>query len=60
MKEASREISASGRFVDVHQNTLDWDKVFGRDEYLELLSTFSDHMVIDAEVRHRLFSAIGI
>ena len=52
------EVEASGLFDVVAVRHVDWTLDYTADDYLDLLSTFSGHIAMDAAVRERLFGEI--
>jgi len=57
--ELTREIIASGLFVDVETFSERWQQRFDRDQYLALLGTYSPHRRLPEARRVRLFGAIA-
>lgn len=53
------EIDATGRFDDVQIRSHPWGVTYSRKTYLELLSTYSDHIVLEPGVRDALFADLG-
>ena len=51
-------IEASGLFEVVAVRQYDWERVYGAEEYIELLSTFSGHLSMADWQRDRVFSEI--
>jgi SAM-dependent methyltransferase len=51
-------IDASGLFEVVAVRQYDWEQVYSAEEYIELLSTFSDHMSMADWQRNRLYGEI--
>ena len=45
----SKEIENSGNFQKVHQKQIDWSRHWNTSDYLNLLSTFSDHIALPDE-----------
>ena len=58
MESAAAELGAAG-FADVRNREFPWEKVYRRDAWLELLSTFSDHHLLPDDQRHALLAALG-
>jgi SAM-dependent methyltransferase len=56
--DPSDEISASGRFRNVAAQRYVWEVIYGADEYVALLNTYSGHRALDDETRERLLSRI--
>jgi hypothetical protein len=52
------EIEQSGLFEDVSVRHFDWELRYDADEYLELLDTFSGHIVMQPWQRDRLYAEI--
>jgi trans-aconitate methyltransferase len=53
------ELSVSDLFGEVTAIEHEWDTVYDRDTYLQLLDTSSDHRLLDPEKRQRLFDEVG-
>jgi SAM-dependent methyltransferase len=53
------EIEATGLFVDVAAHQHHWNEEYSTADYLELLSTQSDHVLFDGETRARLFEGVS-
>jgi SAM-dependent methyltransferase len=53
------EIGATGRFGDVAFCSHPWSVTYSRKTYLQLLSTYSNHLRLDAAVRAALFAELG-
>lgn len=53
-----RDIEASGLFDVIAVRHYDWERVYGAEEYIELLSTFSGHIAMAGWQRERLFGEI--
>lgn len=51
-------IRRSGRFAPAERHVIAWRHMFETDAYLALLDTYSDHRILPATARKRLFSAI--
>jgi SAM-dependent methyltransferase len=47
------------RFSDMETRTFDWDTTYDRGEWLELIATHSDHLVLPDAQRAALLEAIG-
>jgi SAM-dependent methyltransferase len=56
--DAREEIEQSGYFDDVRVARRLWVEEFTADEYVRLLSTFSDHRLMEAAKRERLFGEV--
>jgi SAM-dependent methyltransferase len=52
------EIEASGLFEVIGIRHYDWERVYGAEEYIELLGTFSGHLIMADWQRERLFGEI--
>jgi SAM-dependent methyltransferase len=52
------EIRASGVFPSVHVRRYMWDVVYGPQEYLDLIDTYSGHRVLPTAAKERLYDAI--
>jgi len=52
------EIEASGLFEDVRVRRYGWERLYTADEYIALLSTFSDHIALESKMREQLFREI--
>lgn len=53
------ELTADGVFGRIERRTHDWRRVYDRDLYLRLLSTYSDHRLLSEEQRTRLFRELA-
>jgi SAM-dependent methyltransferase len=53
------EIVATGMFGDVEFRRHPWSVTYARKTYLQLLSTYSDHIALDPSVREALFADLG-
>lgn len=53
------EIEATGLFGEVAFASHPWSATYARRTYLELLSTYSDHLDLDPAVRDALFADLG-
>jgi len=53
------ELAASARFGEVTATVHAWETAYGRDAYLELLDTQSDHRLLDPATREELFAEVG-
>ncbi len=53
------EIDASECFGDVQVRSSAWSAEYSASRYLELLSTYSDHIELDPDVRQRLFDGLS-
>ena len=54
-----RELEECGDFDRIETRSVDWSRDYGRDDYLRLLNTYSDHRRLDGGIRRELFEAIG-
>ncbi len=50
---------ADAGFTDVTNRRFDWQQTYGRDDWLELLATFSDHQLLPEPARSELLAALG-
>jgi SAM-dependent methyltransferase len=55
----AKEISESGDFDPPQVGIFPWSETYTTERYLGLLSTNSNHISLQPELRHRLFSAIA-
>jgi SAM-dependent methyltransferase len=53
------EIEATGLFVDVAAHQHHWSEEYSTADYLELLSTQSDHVLFDEATRARVFEGVA-
>lgn len=53
------EFDQSGRFGPVRFRRYEWEQTYTTGEYLNLLSTYSTHRVLDHEARQRLFGCLA-
>lgn len=53
------EIESSGYFHDLNVWRYPWSQRYSVEEYLGLLSTFSDHVLLPEETRQKLYAGIG-
>jgi SAM-dependent methyltransferase len=58
LRDYAEEITASGLFDPVYIRHFDWERRYGAEEYIDLLSTFSGHIAMDDWQRDRLYSEI--
>ncbi len=56
--DLSEEITASGLFDVVATRRYRWDAVYGAEEYVRLLGTYSNHRAFPVDVRHELLDRI--
>ena len=54
-----QEFAGSTDFTDIDARIYSWQQRYTTDEYLGLLGTHSDHIMLPAQPRERLFGAIG-
>ena len=52
------EVERSGHFENVRAFRHLWDREFTADEYIDLVSTFSDHLLFEPASRERLFAGM--
>lgn len=55
---AAEALSVAG-FADVRTREFPWEQVYRRDEWLQLLSTFSDHHLLEPARQRELLAALG-
>jgi SAM-dependent methyltransferase len=60
LKEHTAEIEASGLFTVTHVRHFDWEQVYDADGYLALLDTFSNHILMEARKRERLYGEVRL
>lgn len=53
------ELAASDLFAEVTAIEHEWEAIYDRDTYLQLLDTSSDHRLLDPQKRQRLFDEVG-
>jgi SAM-dependent methyltransferase len=58
-RELEMQIERSARFGPVHSAVFPWTQRYTARQYLDLLSTHSDHAVLDQRSRKGLFDAVG-
>ena len=58
ISDLSEEIAASGRFRNIAARRYLWDVTYSADEYIGVLSTYSDHRALDDDTRRRLLTRI--
>ncbi len=58
VRERTAEMEGSGVFERVEVFRYDWDFVLTADRYIDLMETYSKHIVLDRAVRDRLYAAI--
>jgi SAM-dependent methyltransferase len=54
------EILASGAFARVEVRRYVWDIVYGAQQYIDLIDTYSGHRVLPPEAKDRLYDAIRV
>ncbi len=54
-----QELRSSGLFPSIARTSYDWSRTYERDLYLRLLSTYSDHRLLAAGRRRRLFDELA-
>ncbi|NOX31515.1 MAG: class I SAM-dependent methyltransferase [Actinobacteria bacterium] len=57
-RDLTGEFEASGVFGTVEAHNFEWELSYSAAEYIELLSTFSDHIAMAPRKRQRLFNEI--
>ncbi|WP_152398835.1 class I SAM-dependent methyltransferase [Paenibacillus cellulositrophicus] len=60
LQEQREEIGQSGLFEVVHVRHFDWERLYHAEEYINLLKTFSDHILMEEWKREKLFSEIRV
>ncbi|HEY7526290.1 MAG TPA: class I SAM-dependent methyltransferase [Candidatus Limnocylindria bacterium] len=58
LPDQAAAIRRSGRFTAVERHVVAWRHVFDPDDYVALLDTYSDHRILPARRRERLFDDI--
>lgn len=58
-REVADEIERSGLFGDLRIRHFRWEEEYSTERYLQLLSTYSDHRTLPADVSRRLLTGIG-
>jgi SAM-dependent methyltransferase len=58
LPEQTAEIEASGLFTVTRVRHFDWEQVYDADGYIALLDTFSNHILMEARKRERLYGEI--
>ncbi|MGH2842466.1 MAG: class I SAM-dependent methyltransferase, partial [Solirubrobacteraceae bacterium] len=53
------ELDPTPSFTDLERRTYRWTASYTRERYLGLLGTHSDHLLIGAQTRERLFAGLG-
>ena len=57
--DPASEIAASGRFSLLDSVEVPWERTYDADSYLKLLSTQSDHRLLDDDVLSQLFEGVA-
>ena len=57
--QKEKELIDSGKFRESKTLSYDWTRDYLRPDFLKLLSTFSDHRVLDDNIRDKLLSKVG-
>jgi SAM-dependent methyltransferase len=60
LQEQTDEIEKSGLFEVVHVRHFDWERIYHVDEYIKLLETFSNHILMENWKRDKLFNEIRV
>ncbi len=55
----SNELEESGRFEPATFRRYEWEATYSAQQYLDLLSTYSDHRALEATRQRRLFECIA-
>ncbi|WP_256253108.1 trans-aconitate 2-methyltransferase [Paenibacillus sp. UNC496MF] len=58
LREYRYEIEQSGLFEAVHLRHFDWERVYAVEAYIQLLETFSGHILMETRKRDKLFHEI--
>ena len=58
LSDDRQDIEGSGLFEAVAVRHYDWEQVYGTEEYIELLNTFSGHLMMENWQRERLYGEI--
>ncbi|MBO7744519.1 class I SAM-dependent methyltransferase [Paenibacillus sp. MWE-103] len=58
LRELRYEIEQSGLFEAVHLRHFDWERVYAVEAYIQLLETFSGHILMETWKRDKLFHEI--
>jgi len=58
LRELEKTVIGSGQFKDVVFEQTEWEVTYNVDEYLTLLSTFSQYLELDAKNRNALFEEL--
>lgn len=53
-------LNQSTSFISVEKRSYPWEKVYSKEDYLGLLSTFSNHMVLPKDKRENFFEEIAV
>lgn len=59
IEEKVRFMRATGLFSTVEVRTYPWTKTYTTAEYLQLLNTYSDHLLMEEERRYQMYHAIA-
>ncbi|AZN41213.1 class I SAM-dependent methyltransferase [Paenibacillus albus] len=60
LPEEKAEIETSGLFEVVHLRHFDWELVYTIDDYIQLLNTFSGHILMEEWKREKLYQEIRV
>ncbi|WP_308639791.1 class I SAM-dependent methyltransferase [Paenibacillus silvisoli] len=60
LSEQKEEIEGSGLFEVVHVEHFDWERIYKTEEYIDLLRTFSGHILMEDWQRDKLFNEIRL
>lgn len=60
LNEQRDEIEQSGLFETVHIQHFDWERIYQVEEYIQLLETFSGHILMEKRKRDKLFREIRV
>lgn len=59
IKQIESDIVGSGHFTDVTVHRFPWQVRYDTQQYLGLLGTYSDHLLLDESTRERLFQGVA-
>jgi SAM-dependent methyltransferase len=59
LNEIASEISNSDLFTDGAEREYPWQRTYPTDHYVQLLATYSNHLLVEEELRERLLSAVA-
>jgi SAM-dependent methyltransferase len=59
IKQREDAIKESGEFINISVHRVEWSKKYDIDNYIGLLSTYSDHICIPEKTRKELFDGIA-